>query len=203
MSFQNSYDGFIFDYGGVLVRHQTAEEQAKMAAIAGISVEEFEEFYWKDRADYDKGLLSAIDYWSGIGLATDRLLSLSQIGELVEQDTVSWMNFDESMWAFVEELKAAGKRLAILSNMPQDLGEAIKARTDRFEMFDHVTLSYEVKSVKPEAEIYESCLAGIGTDRRRTLFFDDKIANVQGAEMLGLSGIEFMDRDAVLKFVRS
>lgn len=184
------------------MRHQTPEEQAKMAAIAGISLDEFEELYWKERADYDKGLLSGVDYWGGIGMAADRLLSLSQIGELVELDTISWMKFDEPMWAFVEELKAAGKRLAILSNMPHDLGEAIKKRTDRFEKFDHVTLSYEVKSVKPEAEIYESCLTGIGTDRGRTVFFDDKVANIRGAEMVGMSGVEFLDRDAVLRQVR-
>lgn len=202
MSFQNSYDGFIFDYGGVLVRHQTPEEQARMAGILGIGVEPFAELYWKERADYDKGVLSGAEYWGGIGMAAGQLLSLSQVGELLELDTRSWMNFDEPMWALLDELKAAGKRLAILSNMPQDLGEAIKQRTDWFGHFDHVTLSYEVRSVKPEAAIYESCLTGLGTEKARTVFFDDKIANIRGAEMLGISGVEFLDRDAVLRQVR-
>jgi putative hydrolase of the HAD superfamily len=102
------------------------------------------------------------------------------------------------MWDWVARLKAAGKKVAILSNMPMDLGVAIKARTDRFNHFDHVTLSYEVKSVKPEPAIYEECLAGIGTELRKTVFFDDRIANVQGAELLGLSAIQFLDRNAVL-----
>jgi hypothetical protein len=34
------------------------------------------------------------------------------------------------------------------------------------------------------------------------VFFDDKIANVKGAEMLGLAAVEFLDRDAVLGMVR-
>jgi HAD superfamily hydrolase (TIGR01509 family) len=112
------------------------------------------------------------------------------------------MHFDEPMWDFVEELRALGKRVAMLSNMPMDLGETLKAQTKRLARFDHVTLSYEIKSVKPEAAIYEDCLTGLGTAPKKTIFFDDKIANVKGAEMLGIDAIEFLDRDAVLKRMR-
>ncbi len=198
----DSFDGFIFDYGGVLAHHQTLAEQAHMADIAGLTVEQFEELYWRDRADYDKGAVTGIAYWHAIGLAADKVLTLEQVGKLVELDTVSWMNFDEPMWHFVRELRASGKRLAILSNMPEDLGEAIKARTPRFQLFDHVTLSYEIKSIKPEAPIYQDCLAGIGTAPNRTLFFDDKVANVRGAEMLGIQAIEFLNLDDVIRRVR-
>ncbi len=199
----NSYDGFIFDYGGVLVRHQTQEEQAQMAEIAGITMDQFQEFYWSGRTDYDKGLLSGIDYWGALGEQAGKLLTLAQIDRLVESDTKSWMNFDEPMWDLVDELRAAGKRVAMLSNMPEDLGEALKARTNRFEKFDFVTLSYEIKSAKPDAPIYEHCLGGLGVAPRRAVFFDDRIANVQGAEMLGMDAVEFVERNAVLARVRS
>ena len=46
--------------------------------------------------------------------------------------------------------------------------------------------------------IYEHCLEGIGTDPARTVFFDDRIANVHGAEMLGIQAVEFLNRDQVL-----
>jgi putative hydrolase of the HAD superfamily len=203
MPFVNSYDGFIFDYGKVLVHEPTEAERTQMAGILGLPVDEFEELYWRDRLDYDKGLLTGIEYWQAIGKATGKTLRLEQITDLVELDSVGWMHFDEPMWTFVEELRAAGTRVALLSNMPQDLGETIKARTERFGVFDCVTLSYKVRSVKPEAAIYEECLAAIGTERKKTIFFDDKIVNVRGAEMLGLDAIEFMDRDAFLKRMRS
>ena len=202
MPFANLYDGFIFDYGGVLVRHQTPAEQNHMASIAGIADDHFRELYWKDRIDYDKGLITGIEYWQAIGRDAGLLLAMDQISTLVEADSVSWLNFDEPMWDYIQELRTAGKRVAILSNMPKDLGEAIKARTQRFEIFDHVTLSYEIKSVKPEAPIYEDCLAGIGTAAMRTIFFDDRIANVKGAEMVGINGLEFFDRDEILRQVR-
>jgi putative hydrolase of the HAD superfamily len=174
-----------------------------MAKIAGITMDQFQEFYWKGRTEYDKGLLSGIDYWRAVGEEAGKLLTLEQITRLVESDTLSWMNFDKPMWELVDELRAAGKRVAVLSNMPEDLGEALKTRTDRFDKFDFVTLSYEIKSAKPEAPIYEHCLAGLGVEPKRAVFFDDKTANVIGAEMLGMAAVEFVDRNAVLARVRS
>jgi putative hydrolase of the HAD superfamily len=191
-------DGYIFDYGGVLVHHQTQAEQAHMAEVAGMDLESFAEAYWGHRLEYDKGLITGAEYWAGIGLSKGRTLKPDVIDELTELDTTGWMNFDEPMWQWIEELRKAGKRLAILSNMPRDLGEALKARTDRFKRFDHITLSYEILSVKPESEIYEHCLKGIGTAPGKTVFFDDKIANVHGAEMLGIQAVEFLKRDDVL-----
>jgi putative hydrolase of the HAD superfamily len=202
MGFLNLYDGFIFDYGKVLVTEPTGAERAQMAGIVGISQAEFDELYWRDRLDYDKGLQTAMEYWQEIAQAAGKVLMLEQVERLSALDSASWMHFDEVMWEFVAELRESGKRVAILSNMPRDLGETIKSQTQRFVGFDHVTLSYEVKSVKPEAAIYEDCLRGIGTELKRTVFFDDKIANVKGAEMLGLAAVEFLDRDAVLGMVR-
>jgi putative hydrolase of the HAD superfamily len=89
----------------------------------------------------------------------------------------------------------------MLSNMPRDLGDALK-QTDRLGQFKYVTLSYELGSAKPEPAIYEHCLAGLGTDPHETLFLDDRIENVHAAEMLGIRGIHFTDRDQVLAKLR-
>jgi putative hydrolase of the HAD superfamily len=192
------FDGYIFDYGGVLVHHQDDADQGRMAEIASVPVDRFSELYWGPRVDYDKGSLSGAEYWSGIGRSAGKVFTPAVIDQLTEIDSTGWMKFDEPMWDWIEELRKAGKRVAILSNMPYDLGEAIKARTDRMKRFDFVTLSYEVRSVKPESAIYEHCLEGIGTDPARTVFFDDRIANVHGAEMLGIQAVEFLKRDDVL-----
>jgi FMN phosphatase YigB (HAD superfamily) len=36
----------------------------------------------------------------------------------------------------------------------------------------------------------------------RTLFLDDRIENVRGAELLGISAMQFLDRDEVLQRLR-
>jgi len=197
-----NFDGYIFDYGGVLVHHQAEADQARMAGVAGIATELFLELYWAKRLEYDRGDLSGPEYWAALGLAAGKVLTPAVVEELIEIDNTSWMNFDEPMWQWIEELRAAGKRVGMLSNMPSDMGEALKARTDRMRRFHQVTLSYEVHSVKPEAAIYEHCLEGLGTEAARTVFFDDRIVNVHGAEMLGIQAVEFLNRDKVLGLFR-
>lgn len=203
MALVSSYEAFIFDFGGVLVEHQTDAEQAKLAQIAGVPKDVFFEHYWADRLDYDKGLMDAAEYWQALASrAGGKSLSQRQIEQLSEVDAASWMHFDEVMWDWIDQLRAAGKRVAMLSNMPRELGETLKAKTDRLSRFDQVTLSYEVHAVKPEPVIYEHCLEGLDTTPEQALFFDDKMPNVQGAEVLGIRAIQFLDRDDVLLRVR-
>lgn len=198
MALVSEFEGFIFDYGGVLVSDQTTEDKNQMALVMGVDLETFEELYWSDRLEYDRGSETNIEYWHRLGSKAGKLLSPDSIEQLTELDSESWMHFDEHMWQWISQLRAAGKPVAILSNMPRDLGEALKARTDRLSRFDHVTLSYEVNSVKPEAPIYEHALEGVGTEPAKTLFLDDRIANIQGAELLGIRAIQFTSRDEVL-----
>jgi putative hydrolase of the HAD superfamily len=198
MALADSYDGYIFDYGGVLAHHQSDADQARLAGIAAIPPEHFFNLYWDTRLDYDKGSVTAAEYWSNIGRGAGKTLSDAVIEQIVDADNQSWMQFDQAMWDWIAELRAAGKRVAMLSNMPRDLGEALASQTDRLSVFDHVTVSYAVRSAKPEPAIYQHCLAGIGTAPERTVFLDDRIANVQGAESLGIHAVEFLNRDEVL-----
>jgi putative hydrolase of the HAD superfamily len=199
MALVDSFSSIIFDYGGVLARHQSDADQAKMAGRLGISAERFTELYWAKRADYDKDALTAAEYWHDVARAGRARITAGMVDELTALDTESWMQFDDVMWEWVGQLRAGGKRLAVLSNMPRELGETLKTRTRRLALFDQVTLSYEVHALKPDVAIYEHCLQGLGSAPRDSLFFDDRIQNVQGAEMLGMRAIQFVDRDEVLR----
>jgi len=131
MAIVSEFDGFIFDYGGVLVFQQSEQDQAKMAAIAKIPREQFGELYWAERDIYDKGAISGTEYWNNLASNAGVKLSASQIEQLTELDSQSWMNYDAVMWDWIAELRRGGKRLAMLSNMPADLGLALRSRTDR------------------------------------------------------------------------
>jgi putative hydrolase of the HAD superfamily len=199
MALVDAFDGIIFDYGGVLVGDQTPDDVARMAAASGLTEKQLGTLYWDNRLAYDRGDVSGSEYWQDIarrgqaGPLTD-----AQVAQLIEIDNASWMRFDPEMWTWIDKLRVDGKRLAILSNMPKELGETLKTRTDRFAPFTHVTLSYEVRSAKPEPAIYQHCLEGIGTDISRTLFLDDRAENIAGAQALGLEGIQFTSRTEVL-----
>ncbi len=202
MALVSSYKGFIFDYGGVLVSHQTDADHEKMAGIAGIPKPVFSEGYWGERVDYDRDHISGFDYWQKVAQRGNKTLSQEVVDQLIAYDNVSWMQFDQVMWDWIAQLHSTGKRVAILSNMPRDLGDALKTRTNKLNQFDHMTLSYEVHAAKPEAAIYEHCLSGLALAPEETLFFDDRIENVQGAELLGIRTIQFTSRDEVLLRVR-
>jgi len=154
--------------------------------------------YWAERGLYDKGLISGEEYWGAMARKRGREFSTDTIRQLIEADNESWTKFDTAMYSFVTQLRAAGKRVAVLSNMPRDLGEDIKRRTDGFAPFHHLTLSYEVRSIKPEAAIYQHCLEGIGTAAGETLFLDDRPENIAGAKELGIGAIQFTSREEVL-----
>lgn len=203
MALVSEFDGFIFDYGGVLVHDQNSADKKSMASVMGVDLETFEELYWSDRLEYDRGTESGYEYWHRLASLAGKVLSPKAIEQLTELDNHSWMHFDEPMWEWVYQLRASGKPVGILSNMPRDLGDALRARTDRLERFDHVTLSYELNSVKPEAPIYEHALEGVGTEPGKTLFLDDRIANVQGAELLGIRAVQFTSRDEIFLRLRS
>lgn len=198
----SEYQGFIFDYGGVLVGQQLDSDQAKMARLAGIPQDQFHRLYWETRIDYDKGSLTASAYWQDLAERGGTKLSPKTISALVELDIKSWMHFDPVMWEWITQLRSAGKRIAMLSNMPNDLGYALRAQSGRLSQFDCVTLSCEAHAVKPEPAIYELCLECLGTPANETVFFDDRIENVNAAEQLGIRGIEFLNRDDVLLKLR-
>lgn len=198
MALVDSFDAVIFDYGGVLVRNQSDADQRAMARLVNLPKDRFHEVYWKRRAEYDRAGMTAAEYWQDVAQRGATRLSSDVIEELIRIDTASWMQFDDVMWRWLAQLRKAGKRIAMLSNMPRELGEALKAETTRLGEFDHVTLSYEVRVSKPDAVIYEHCLEGLDASAERALFFDDRIENVQAAESLGMRAIQFLDRDDVL-----
>ena len=203
MAVVSSYQALIFDYGGVLAHHQTDADQARLAEIAGIPRERFTELYWSCRPDYDRGVISGEEYWQSIARRAGTTLAEDALEQLAQFDNQSWMQFDSVVWDWIDQLRAAGKRVAMLSNMPRELGEALRSSTSKLDTFDHLTLSYEVHAVKPDPVIYEHCLEGLGMSPEQTLFFDDRIANIQGAESLGIRSILFTDRDNVLLTVRT
>jgi putative hydrolase of the HAD superfamily len=198
MALVDQYPGVIFDYGGVLVSHQTRQDIEKMASVARLPADVFEKYYWTDRCAYDKGLITAEDYWNDLAKRAQTSVSPEQIADLIEGDVESWIRFDPVMYEFADRLRSEGKRIAVLSNMPHELGQTIKTRTQGFEPFHHVTLSYEVRSIKPEREIYEHCLSGIGLRADETIFLDDRLENVEGARQLGIHAIQFTSPGEIL-----
>jgi len=181
----------IFDFGGVLCFPPTDDQIARAAAACGIDVPRFLEAFWKIRPEYDRGTLGPHDYWTAFAKMTGRKFDREHIEEMVRREIDFWSAYDERVLAWARELRTQGFRLGILSNLPSPLGKHLRIRPWFLDHFDQVTFSYELLLMKPEAEIYQRAIAGLGIRPSEALFLDDRPENVVGARAAGLQAVLF------------
>lgn len=91
----------------------------------------------------------------------------------------------------VSELRAAGNRLYVLSNLHRATLAHLEAATDVFSLFDGRVISCEVGAVKPEPAIYRILLDSLALEPGRTVFIDDVQANLEAAADKGIDTILF------------
>ena len=90
----------------------------------------------------------------------------------------------------IAELKRAGYRVLVLSNMSKEYIEFLR----RMPVYHHLSediISCEVGYVKPEREIYELLLTRYNLRPEETMFVDDRSENVEAAEVLGITPFLF------------
>ncbi len=101
--------------------------------------------------------LDAREYWDAVGQTISRAISDSQRAKLIELDSLSWMYPAHRIVDWANALRRAGFPIALLSNMPVTLRDALAAAS-WLPAFHHRTLSCDVRISKPAAEIYLHCL---------------------------------------------
>ena len=181
----------IFDYGKVLAHSATPEGFGRMASILNVSFEEFYPLWESTRDNYDRGDLTPEEYWLTLAAQTQRSLDRGQIEVLRKIEVEIWSHVDQSMLDWVRQLRSAGVKTALLSNMPRDLVAHLRTNSEWMENFAFKTFSSEVKLIKPEPAIYEYTLRALKVSASEALFIDDREKNVKAARALGIHGIQF------------
>ena len=98
------------------------------------------------------------------------------------------------MEAVVEEIKAAGRGLYLLSNFNKRLRNELHLAPSLL-LFDGLVISGEIGLVKPNADIYEYLLATYKLNPAECIFVDDRQDNLDAGEQAGIKGYLF-DGDA-------
>ena len=176
----------IFDFGGVLCFHPDEGRIARAAAASELPVDRFLTGLWQTRVEYDAGRLEPAEYWRGV---VGPSFQPSQLPELVRSEIELWNRYDQRVLDWIGQLRGAGFRTAILSNLPRVLGEELRRTPGFLDHFDHVTFSYELRKVKPQPEIYLHAIQGLSVEPSEALFLDDKTENVEGARAVGLQAV--------------
>ena len=192
----------MFDYGGVVSHPPTQQDLAQLAGVASAPVPAFTEWYWTWRRAYDLAELDTPGYWRQVGRGLGRDYSDAEVSELSRLDQASWLRLQAGTIALIEELRVAGLPLALLSNAPGELADAI-GRLPLASHFGHLLFSCELKLAKPDPECYSTALARLGASAEDVIFIDDRSENVTAAAALGLQSVHFISpgeaREAVAR----
>lgn len=99
---------------------------------------------------------------------------------------------NDALLAFILELRHDYK-VGMLSNAADGLVESFFSPDDMETYFDDVVLSYNVRLVKPDKEIYLLAAERLGVMPHECVFVDDASHNTIGAEVAGMHGIVYRD----------
>jgi putative hydrolase of the HAD superfamily len=90
--------------------------------------------------------------------------------------------------AVLQELRAAGLRLGIVSNAWPSL-ERVYRELHLRDFFEAFVISSKIGCLKPDARIYTTALRQLGREPGETLFVDDDADYMRAAEALGMRGV--------------
>jgi putative hydrolase of the HAD superfamily len=185
-----------FDYGGVISLPQDENAMRDLASIVGIDSALMRRIYWDNRQIYDRGLVSGSEYFKNILADVGVFPDGQAIEKMVLRDVTSWSRINAETERLMRDIKEAGLKVGILSNMVQPFLDTVRKNAPVFLIPDGSVFSCEVDTVKPERKIYELLLSVLGCEAGELVFFDDTEINVAAAEKLGIHAFLWQDATA-------
>ncbi|MEI3529255.1 MAG: HAD family phosphatase [Alistipes sp.] len=178
----------VFDLGGVLFardKHKCSPEFIDFFRF--IRTDPMPDFW----VEYDRGTLT-------LDQVVDALCALHgctpEVARAYLREAIDRQEPVRATERLVGELKRAGYRLYVLSNMSREFIDFLR-RADVYALFDGEVVSCEEGTVKPEPRIYRILLDRYGLDPVQTLFIDDRAANIAAAREAGIDGSLFDPHD--------
>jgi epoxide hydrolase-like predicted phosphatase len=178
----------LFDLGGVYFEDGTKKFIHNLSKRVGITYEEIYPLFREGKSlEYRKNKLSGKVFFKW---ASDEL------GGQVSPEELNYMWVSQyteipGIRKIINELKAKGTKVTILSdNVPERI-EYLQDKYKFLDLFDNVVLSYEVNLTKASPEIFELALSRIQVKPQESIFVDDREPNLIVAEKLGIKTILF------------
>jgi putative hydrolase of the HAD superfamily len=103
----------------------------------------------------------------------------------------------------VKQLKDNGYKIYILSNYSKTIFEHDKEYFQFLQYVDGGIVSYQIKHVKPEPEIYEALIHKYGINTQEAVFIDDLPENLEGAKPFGFHTIWKQSYEQILIDLRA
>lgn len=175
----------IFDFGDVFINlDKEATARAMMPFGFSGMTSELDELF----KAYEKGTVSTERFLGSVSV----LFPAASREQLINAWNSILLDFPEERLLFLEDLAESRRyRLFLLSNTNDihitHVAEKMGKRFSRFKnAFEAFYLSHEMGKRKPDHEIYEFVLKNHGLKPEETLFIDDTLENIEGANELGI-----------------
>jgi putative hydrolase of the HAD superfamily len=198
-----SIRGVAFDYGKVICFPPDDGVMANLAGLAGLGLEAFEALLWPFRAEYDRGTISGVEYYRKFLAKAGLFPDQETLEKMVAMDSESWTRINGGTVRLMEDVKRAGLKLGILSNMPGDFLAMARKRFPVFSLPHAGVFSCESASIKPEEKIYRDCFAALELEPEELVFFDDMPVNIEKACSLGVRGFVWQDPETARETLHS
>jgi epoxide hydrolase-like predicted phosphatase len=183
---------FIFDWGGVLIDAPSAGITGYCATILGIETEAFWQAYRQVEFEFYLGRLPEHELWQKIcnncGIELPLRCREGQPSLWYEAFSTAYQPREE-MFELVDELKAAGCKVGLLSNT--ELPSLQFFDSPIYDAFDFSVFSCVEQVAKPDEAIYRLALSRAAALPQDCTFIDDKKENTDAAEKIGINAIHF------------
>lgn len=185
----------VFDLGRVVFAQNPNKSSEEFRRFFSYVAQSPMPQFW---VDYDMGVssfdkvVSDLSAYRGVDEEYTRSMILASISR---QETIIPTE------ALIHDLKAAGYKLYVLSNMSREFIDYLRQQPV-YKYFDGEVISCEEGVVKPMPQIYNILIQRYELDVDHTMFIDDRIENVEVAKTLGITPFHFDRNDAESSCVR-
>jgi len=177
-----------FDYGGVICFPPPIETVEELEKLTGLSSAQLVELNRKFRDEYDRGACNGEGHFRTMLSNAGIFLDETSLWKIAQTDMDGWKHINADTVQLIRDVKKAGAKLAIFSNMPFDFLVWARENLPVFKEVDAAVFSCEHYLLKPETEFFEILKSQLDLDYSEIVFFDDSIINIDKACELGIKG---------------
>ncbi len=193
-----NFKNIIFDLGGVIINLDEAKTVEKFAQVSQHSVSSIEHhiLHFDSYKQFEKGLISAEAFREILRSKFEINATDDEIDGCMN---AMLLDIPQERISFLKSLRNSS-RLFLLSNTNQIhytcFNKILKRTTgdDKLDVyFERAYYSHQVHMRKPDLEIFEMVLSENNLVATETLFLDDNLSNLEGAQQLGISTFQVIN----------
>ena len=189
MTLKTAHSTLFFDLGNVLIFFSSDKMFNQLAECTKIPVAALREEFLSNNLvlqKYETGRLTTDEFYRLLLAKSPHSFSFREMIHALSDIFTP----NRELWPVVEQLKAQGSRLVLISNTNECHFNYAYSHYSILKLFDHFVLSYEVGANKPNPLIFEKALLEA---QGRTFYTDDIPAFIDAGRAAGLDAEIYTD----------